>query len=137
MSLQSEPVFLSTDSILKIHADQIHRYGGSEGLSDPGLLESATAAPINAYHYGGDALDLYDIAGAYARSLCQNHCFVDGNKRTALAAAIYFLLLNGKMPPTLALESLYEGMIRLAEGKIDGGEFAAILRIDFPVEFEE
>jgi len=82
--------YIRVDDILIIHADQIKRYGGSEGIRDPGLLESALFRPQTG-HYP----TLIDEAAALWESLSQNHPFVDGNKRTAFAATYVFLSING------------------------------------------
>ena len=89
-----EPAFLTLDEVLAIQAEQIERYGGTEGLRDSGLLESALAMP--AATYGGEFLHstLFEMAAAYLFHLCNNHPFLDGNKRTALAACLAFLWLN-------------------------------------------
>lgn len=81
--------------VLRIHAAVLQAHGGSEGLRDPALLESAVAAPRATY--GGEALfkDPVEIAAAYLFYICRNHSFVDGNKRTALATCLMFLRLNG------------------------------------------
>lgn len=73
-----------------IHADRIARYGGSPGLRDPGQLDAARHRPQTGY----DA-DVIAEAAALWESLSQNHPFVDGNKRTALAATYTFLAING------------------------------------------
>ena len=73
-----------------IHDDQIERYGGSPGVRDPGQLEAALFRPQSG-HYP----DLIAEAAALWESLSQNHPFVDGNKRTAFAAMLTFLAING------------------------------------------
>jgi death-on-curing protein len=89
------PEFLDIDDVLEIHASQIAEHGGSEGLRDRGLLESAIAQPMA--QFDGQFLnqDLFEMAAALLLSLVRNHPFVDGNKRTALLAALTFLDLNG------------------------------------------
>ena len=89
------PRFLSVDDLLHVHADLIEHYGGDAGVRDRGLLESATAQPQAMF--GGEYLhrDIAEMAAAYMFHLCQNHAFVDGNKRVAASAAIIFLDLNG------------------------------------------
>lgn len=76
--------------VLAMHADQIERYGGSQGVRDLGLLEAALYRPQTGYY-----ADLIEEAAALWESLAQNHAFVDGNKRTAFAAAYTFLAING------------------------------------------
>ena len=81
---------IRVEDILAIHADQIERYGGGEGIRDPGLLEAALFRPQTGYYP-----TLIDEAAALWESLSQNHPFVDGNKRTAFAATYVFLAING------------------------------------------
>jgi death-on-curing protein len=87
--------YLTANEVLLLHARAIQRTGGSRGIRDVGLLESALARPRAAF--GGADLypDLWTKAAALAHSLAQNHPFIDGNKRVALAAAGIFLELNG------------------------------------------
>lgn len=87
--------YLTPQQVLLIHDQSIKRYGGSSGLRDLGLLESAIARPRSSF----DGKDLYrsvfEKSAALMHSLLKNHAFVDGNKRTALASAGIFLRLNG------------------------------------------
>ena len=86
--------FLTLDEVLAIHAHQIARYGGSPGIRDRGLLESALAMPEATY---GDELlhpTLHEQAAAYLFHLVKNHPFVDGNKRVGLATCLAFLGLS-------------------------------------------
>ena len=82
--------YIRIEDVLAIHSDQIERYGGSQGLRDPGLLEAALFRPRTGYYQS-----LIDEAAALWESLSQNHPFVDGNKRTAFASTYVFLLING------------------------------------------
>ena len=82
--------YIRVDDILTIHADQIERYGGGEGIRDPGLLEAALFRSQTGYYP-----TLIDEAAALWESLSQNQTFVDGNKRTAFAATYVFLATNG------------------------------------------
>ena len=82
--------YIRVDDILAIHADQIERYGGGQGIRDPGLLEAALFRPQTGYYP-----TLIEEAAALWESLSQNHPFVDGNKRTAFAATYVFLAING------------------------------------------
>ena len=82
--------YIRVADVIAIHADQIERYGGGQGLRDPGLLEAALFRPQTGYYPS-----LTDEAAALWESLSQNHPFVDGNKRTAFAATYVFLLING------------------------------------------
>lgn len=82
--------YLTLAEVLAIHADQIHRYGGSQDVRDHGLLEAALYRPQTGYY-----ADLIEEAAALWESLAQDHPFVDGNKRTAFAATYTFLAING------------------------------------------
>ena len=123
----ADPLFLTLAEAIEIHADQIHRYGGQAGLRDLALLESALAQPEASF--AGEWLhgDHYAMAAAYAYHLCQNHPFVDGNKRTALAAALVFLELNAVtiLDPRGRLKN---AMIRIASGKMSKADFTVLLR---------
>ncbi|MBX9769896.1 MAG: type II toxin-antitoxin system death-on-curing family toxin [Candidatus Obscuribacterales bacterium] len=86
--------FLSLEEVLAIHHNQIDLYGGTHGIRDLGLLQSAIAMPSAGF--GGQYLhaDIFEMAAAYVFHLSQNQPFLDGNKRTASASAIVFLKLN-------------------------------------------
>ena len=94
----SDPVHLTVTVVQEIHDAAIARFGGSDGLRDYSLLESAVSAPQATY--GGDSLyqDVIEVAAAYLFYLCRNHPFIDGNKRVALGACIVFLRVNGFRP---------------------------------------
>jgi death on curing protein len=123
----ADTLFLTLAEIIEIHADQIHRYGGQAGLRDLALLESALAQPEASF--AGEWLhgDHYAMAPAYAYHLCQNHPFIDGKKRAALAAALVFLELNGItiLDPRGRLKN---AMIRIASGKMSKADFTKLLR---------
>jgi len=85
----TEPIFLKTDQVLKLHARSIAAHGGTMGLRDRGGLEAAINQPRNAHDYGGE--DLAGIAAAYAFHIVEGQCFLDGNKRTAISSALAFL----------------------------------------------
>lgn len=90
--------FLTLEEVLEIHDQQIQRYGGSAGLRDLTGLESAVATPQ--VTFGGEFLhsSIPAMAAAYLFHLCQNHSFIDGNKRVGANAAVTFLLMNGWEP---------------------------------------
>jgi death-on-curing protein len=87
-------VFLTLEEVVAIHRDQIDRYGGSMGVRDWGLLQSAAAMPAAAF--GGQYVhtDVHEMAAAYLFHIVQNHPFIDGNKRVGAVAADVFLALN-------------------------------------------
>ncbi len=123
----TDPVFLTLDEALAIHADQMRRYGGAPGVRDLGLLRSALAMP--AATFGGEFLHttLPEMAAAYLFHIARNHPFVDGNKRAALMSALVFLGLNG-----LRLEARPDAIFDLvqgvAAGRLDKAEVAVFLR---------
>lgn len=87
------PVWLDRALVLALHQQLIAEFGGAAGVRDEGLLESALARPRNAAAYG--APTIFELAASYAFGIARNHPFVDGDKRTALAAADVFVQLNG------------------------------------------
>ena len=96
MSATPENCFhLTVEIVREIHQAAIRDFGGSDGIRENALLESAVAAPQATF--GGKAIyeSLTEIAAAYLYYLCRNHPFLDGNKRTALGACLVFLRLNG------------------------------------------
>ncbi len=123
----TEPQFLDVDDVLAIHAEALAAFGGSSGVRDAGLLASAVAVPRATF--GGELLheDLFAMAAAYAFHIAQNQPFVDGNKRTAILAAIVFLDLNGVEIPE-ATDDLYDAMIGIAERRLGKDDVAAVLR---------
>lgn len=125
--MTQDPQFLTLAEVLYFHQYQIKRFGGEEGLRDEGLLESAIAQPRAAF--GGHWLHntLYDMAAAYAFHICKNHPFLDGNKRTSLAAALVFLDTNGISLNDLD-ERLPEAIENIAMGKMNKTQFAGLLR---------
>ncbi|MEO6803810.1 MAG: type II toxin-antitoxin system death-on-curing family toxin [Granulicella sp.] len=86
--------FLNSGMVQAIHLDLIKWYGGSYGLRDAGLLESALARPLHLLQYQPDA-DIGQLAAVLAWGLIKNHAFLDGNKRIGLAALVTFLKING------------------------------------------
>ena len=122
-----EPFFLTLAEVIEIHADQIQRYGGQQGVRDFSLLESALAQPEASF--AGEWLhrDIYDMAAAYAYHVCQNHPFVDGNKRTSLACALVFLELNG-VSLSDPHGSLRDTMVSVASSQMSKAELAQLFR---------
>ncbi len=122
----NEPRWLSGSIVRAIHTDQVRQHGGSPGLRDEGLLESALERPINRFRYDPDS-DLATIAAAYGYGLARNHPFVDGNKRVAFQAMYVFLGLNG-----LTVEAAETEVVRLvlslAAGDVDEAALAGWLR---------
>lgn len=125
--MTEEPEFLTLDEILEIHDDQIQHYGGDVGIRDRGLLESAVAMPQQSF--GGQYLhrDIFEMAAAYAFHVAESQAFVDGNKRTGLAAAYVFLALNG-FRLIEQEDRLYEAMIAVGTRRLDKAGLAQLLR---------
>jgi len=121
------PLFLGLEEVLEIHHDQITRYGGTEGIRDLGLLQSALAMPQagagNQYFHA----DLFEMAAAYLFHVVRNHPFVDGNKRTGVTAALVFLEMNG-IEIRASDEALVKTVLALAEGKLQKGALAEFFR---------
>lgn len=122
----NEPVFLSRDHVLELHRISLERYGGLDGLRDPGLLDSALMQPEATYYYGNG--DFAAIAAAYAFHIAQNQPFLDGNKRTAMGAALSFLEINGVDVCKFDGGKLYDAMIAIAEKRFDKVGLAAVFR---------
>ncbi len=111
-----KPIFLSVAMVQQIHEDQIQRYGGSLGVRELGLLESAVAMPqagsVKQYFH----TDIFEMAAAYLFHLVKNHPFVDGNKRVGAMAAYAFLGLN-RIKITASAEDFGDLTLAIAEGK--------------------
>ena len=121
------PVFLSKNEVLALHAERIRHDGGSHGLRDEPLLESALAMPEAGF---GDAYlhaTLFEMAAAYLFHLARNHPFVDGNKRTALASALVFLDQNG-YEVDAPDDTLVELTVEVATGQTGKAEAAAFFQ---------
>ena len=112
------PIFLSLSEILLIHENQLDLYGGSKGIRDIGLLSSAIAMPESSFEGNYLHKDLFEMAAAYAFHICQNHPFLDGNKRTALASALVFLDINN-IEIIDENDVLYKVMMDIAKSKKD------------------
>jgi death-on-curing protein len=108
---------ISKESVLKIHELSIIKYGGSNGIRDDGLLESAIARPHQTF--GGEDLypTAYEKAAAIVESLIINHPFVDGNKRTGFLAMLA-MLNEGKLEITVPNDAVYTFVISISTGEI-------------------
>ena len=118
---------LTVEMVREIHAQAITRFGGSEGLRESALLESAVAAPQASFGGHSPYRDLAEVAAAYLFYLCRNHAFIDGNKRAALGACIVFLRLNG-VEPSGDGPAWEELTMAVAASMIDRSEAAKRLR---------
>jgi death-on-curing protein len=120
-----EPVWVLKAVVLALHEEQLAEHGGSPGLRDEGLLDSALDRPRNLYGYGSP--DLADLAASYAHAIAKNHAFVDGNKRTSLVVAELFLALNGAELNASDSE-LVVIWLSLASGEIEEADLARWIR---------
>jgi death on curing protein len=118
------PVWIEKRVVLAYHDMQLAEHGGATGVRDEGLLESALARPQNIAAYADDVPTLYRLAAAYAFGIARNHPFVDGNKRTALVAAIAFLERNG-VAFAASQQEAYLTFYDLAAGKLSEEELTA------------
>jgi death on curing protein len=122
-----QPVFLTLDEVIEIHRDQLARYGGTEGVRDFGMLQSAIAMPAAGVHGQFLHTDLFEMAAAYLFHIVQNHPFVDGNKRVGAVAAYVFLALN-KMRLTARQSSYADLVFSVVRGETPKSEVAAFFR---------
>ena len=120
------PEFLTLSEVLDFHEDLLHSFGGSPGIRDLSLLESAMAMPES----GSDDVFFhefpFEMVAAYAFHIVKNHAFVDGNKRTGFAAALVFLEFNGYSVRGGEKE-LEIATRQLASGALDKKDFAEVL----------
>jgi len=118
---------LNVEIVREIHAEALARFGGSGGVRDTALLESAVAAPQASCGGKSPYADVEEVAAAYLFYLCRNHPFLDGNKRVALGACLVFLRLNGIKPQPDGPE--WEALaLDVAAGALDRDEATARLR---------
>jgi death-on-curing protein len=120
-------LFLTLGEMLSIHEEQIRLFGGPSGLRDAGLLLSAMGN-VEAT-FGGAFLheSIFEMAAAYLYGICRNHPFLDGNKRTAAAAALIFLDMN-RIEIDADEEEFYRLVIGVAEGRVSKASVAVFLQ---------
>lgn len=126
----NEPEWIAMEVILAIHEAQLAEHGGTVGVRDMALLESALARPRNSYAYSEDT-SLNRLAASLAIGIVKNHAFVDGNKRTAWVACALFLELNG-IPVVSESAEVVHVMLNAADGRMGEEEFALWLDKDHP-----
>ena len=112
-----KPVWMREIEVLALHRRLLAQFGGSDGIRDAALLDSALARPRNRFVYAELPPALPELAAAYAFGICRNRPFVDGNKRTAMAVAILFSEFNGA-EVTATQEDAYLTFLGLAAGSI-------------------
>lgn len=127
MNTLEHVLFLTMEEVLEIHEDQITNYGGSLGIRDQGLLESALAQPQASF--SGEYLhkDIFEMAAAYGYHLVENHPFMDGNKRVGIVSALVFLDLNG-IEIEVENDILERFTLDLAAGKVAKEEVTEFFR---------
>ena len=118
----TSPLWIEAPVVIAIHSRQLEQHGGSKGIRDEGLLESALFRPKNQFNYGNPTI--FELAAAYGYGLTNNHPFIDGNKRTSYIVMRTFLQLNGYDLQTSAMDK-YETWIRLANNQISEVELAS------------
>ena len=118
---------MTVEIVREIHAEAITKFGGSDGVRDSALLESAVAAPQASFGGKSPYRDLAEVAAAYLYYLCRNHPFIDGNKRAAFGSCIVFLRLNGVEPRPDGPE-WEELVLSIAAGSLDREQATVRLR---------
>ncbi len=112
-------------ALLLLHDESLAEHGGTSGLRDEGLLDSALARPQNRAVY--ESPDIAALAASYGVGVANNHAFIDGNKRVAFLCVGLFLAINGWRLKTTQLEAT-SAMLAVAAGELDEAAFAEWLR---------
>jgi death-on-curing protein len=118
----NQPLWISKKAVLAMHSAQLVEHGGSDGIRDETLLDSALAKPPNVFSYA-DQPDIFRLAASYAFGIARNHAFVDGNKRTVLVVSLTFLERNG-WDIVAPKEDVYFTFLHLADGSLSEEELA-------------
>ena len=122
----TDPTWVTRQLVELIHEGVIEIGGGSHGLRDAALLESALARPKNLHAYG--ETDIFQLAASYAEGIARNHAFIDGNKRTAFFVASDFLEQNGYELQSAVNKEHADMMVELGQGNISREDAAEHLR---------
>lgn len=124
-----QPRWVTLEQAVRIHAEQLARFGGPDGIRDRGMVESAMGRPQNKCAYG--ETDLTALAAAYAYGIAPNHPFVDGNKRAAFMVMMVFLRKNGiAFAPSEPMATA--ALLGLASGEIEEEGLARWIRDNWP-----
>ena len=115
------PIWVEEALVIAIHSRQLAEHGGSDGIRDKGLLESALFRPRNQLTYGNPTI--FNLAAAYGYGIAKNHPFIDGNKRTSYVVTRTFLKLNG-YDLRASAKAKYAVWIRLADSRLSEAELA-------------
>jgi death-on-curing protein len=121
-----EPRWISRRALLYLHSASLATFGGSAGIRDEGLLDSALARPLNRFLYAPES-DLFELAASYGFGIAKNHPFIDGNKRAALHSVGLFLSINKYEMVADQLDAI-QTMLSLAAGELSEEDFAAWIR---------
>lgn len=121
-----QPHWISRRALLYLHAASLATFGGSTGIRDEGLLDSALARPQNRFHYAPES-DLFELAASYGYGIAKNHPFIDGNKRAAFHSIGLFLSINGCELVADQLDAI-QTMLSLAAGELSEEQFAVWIR---------
>jgi death-on-curing protein len=120
-----EPVWVLREVVIMLHEQSLAQFGGSAGIRDEGLMDSALGKPQNLFASGKP--DMFDLAASYAFGLVKNHPFIDGNKRTGFIVAVVFLELNGYKFSASEVDATVR-TLALAAGELSEGGFAQWLK---------
>jgi len=120
-----EPVWIPHSVVLAIQEELLAQFGGTGGLRDEDLLDSALARPQQLLAYGNPTW--FELAAAYAAGIVCSHPFLDGNKRAAFMVAYTFLGANG-FELTAPEEEVVVQTLALAAGKLNEASYALWLR---------
>lgn len=122
--MKHEPQWVLRDTVLLLHEQSLAEHGGTSGIRDEGLLDSALGKPMNLFAYGEPAL--FDLAASYVYGLVKNHPFLDGNKRIGFVTGALFLALNGYQLVATEADAAIR-TLALAAGEITEKAYAAWL----------
>ncbi|XHR29526.1 MAG: type II toxin-antitoxin system death-on-curing family toxin [Chthoniobacteraceae bacterium] len=118
------PEWILRETVLALHEQLLAEFGGSDGIRDGGLLDSALSRPENLLVYGQPTVS--ELAASYAFGLVKNHPFVDGNKRIGFAIGALFLQLNGRVLMATEVDAVIQ-TLALAAGETGEKEYACWL----------
>lgn len=119
--------FLKLNEVIKIHDLLIEKFGGSSGIRDLGLLDSALYQPQAKFSNNYICKDIFEMSAAYLFHIIKNHPFIDGNKRTGIFTAINFFELN-YCEINFTLEDFYKLALNVATSKLDKKQIAQIFK---------
>src|SRR5260370_13041988 len=121
-----QPHWISRRALLYLHSASLATFGGSTGIRDEGLLDSALARPRNRFLYSPES-DLSELAASYGFGIAKNHPFIDGNKRAAFHSVGLFLSINAYELTADQLDAI-QTILNLAASELGEEEFAVWIR---------